>query len=419
MKITLPQVGESVTEAIIERWLKQVGDRVEKYEPLVEVVTDKVSMEIPSPADGIVTEILAPAGRTVPMGAVIAEIEAESDAAQEPGLDDSPLEHAQIAPQPMDRIGTLDKAATNVGPTGSGGPITTGVDPDQPAHRPRFSPAVMRLAELHGIDLDRVVGTGLNGRVTRKDVQMFIEATAFPDEPSSSAPSDDERVILPPVRRMIAENMVRSASQIPEAWLSMEVDVTNIVIARERIKGEFQRREGVRFTPLAFMLEAVAEALKANPLCNSTWDGDAIVLKKQIDIGIAVAAPKGLIVPVIRDADRLSVSGLARAIDYLARKARQNDLDIADVQGGTFTVNNTGALGSVAGKGIINYPQAAILNTESIVKRPVIVGDAIAIRSMMNLCLTFDHRILDGAEAGAFVADIKRRLESTAPDLEI
>lgn len=419
MKITLPQVGESVTEAIIERWLKQVGDRVEKYEPLVEVVTDKVSMEVPSAADGTLTEILAPAGQTVPMGAVIAEVEVENEADQAPGLDDSATEWSKPTPQLIDRIGALDKAAANVGPTGSGGPVTTGLKPDQPTTRPRFSPAVMRLAELHGVDLDRVVGTGLNGRVTRKDVQTFIDAAAIPNEPSSAAPSEDERVLLTPVRRMIAENMVRSASEIPEAWLSMEVDVTNIMVARERNKDEFQRREGVPLTPLAFMLEAVAQALKSNPLCNSTWDGVAIVLKKRINIGVAVAAPKGLIVPVIRDADRLSVPGLARAIDDLARKARQDSLGVADVQGGTFTVNNTGALGSVAGKGIINYPQAAILNTESIVKRPVIVDDAIAIRSMMNLCLTFDHRILDGAEAGAFVADMKRRLESTDPSLEI
>ncbi len=417
MKIELPHVGESVTEAIIDRWLKEVGDRVEKYEPLAEVVTDKVSMEMPCPVDGVVTSILVDAGSTVPMGTVIAEIEVEGE---EPTVTGAPtqqqLGHTQ---KPIDRIGTLVKDATNVGPTGSGGPITTGIESDEPEPRARYSPAVLRLAEIHNVDLAQITGTGINGRISRKDVQAYIDSQATSSAPSPSTSDEDERVPLTAVRRMIAENMVRSTTEIPEAWLTMEVDMTNVMAVRERVKDDFERREGVRLTPLAFALKAVAEALKANPLANSTWDKDAILLKKQINVGIAIATSKGLLVPVIHNADQVGVPELAKSIDSLAVKARQSKLDVTDVQGGTFTVNNTGALGSVMGKGIINHPQAAILNTEGIVKRPVVIGDAVAIRSMMNICLTFDHRIIDGAEAGAFVGDVKRGLEAVQPDDEV
>ena len=413
MRITLPHVGESVTEAVIERWLKQVGDRVEKYEPLAEVVTDKVSMEMPSPVDGVLTGILVDAGQIIAMGTEIAEIATERD---EPApTEDTAPQQVSSPPQAMNRIGTLLKDATNVGPTGSGGPITTGVEPSSPPTGARYSPAVLRLAELHNVDLALVSGSGHNGRVTRKDVQAYIDTSKTAADPSPVPSGDDERVPLTAIRRMIAENMTRSVSQIPEAWSSMEVDMTNVMAAREPAKDDFERREGARLTPLAFALKAVAESLRANPIVNSTWADDAIVLKGRVNLGVAIATERGLLVPVIPDTDRLGIAELAKAVDVLAGKARESRLDVADVQGGTFTVNNTGALGSVMGKGIINHPQAAILNTEAIVKRPVIIGDAIAIRSMMNICLTFDHRIMDGREAGAFLADVKRRLEGVDP----
>ena len=415
MRITLPHVGESVTEAVIERWLKQVGDRVEKYEPLAEVVTDKVSMEMPSPVEGVLTDILVDPGQTIPMGTEIAEIETDEAAPTETA---SPPQ-VSSPPQPMDRIGTLVKDATNVGPTGSGGPITTGVESNSPPAGARFSPAVLRLAELHNVDLSLVSGTGHSGRITRKDVQAHIDSSKTLASPGPERTSEDERVPLTAIRRMIAENMKRSVSEIPEAWSSMEVDMTNAMAARERAKDDFERKQSARLTPLAFALNAVAESLRANPIVNSTWAEDAIILKGRINLGVAIATERGLLVPIIPDADRLSVAELAKAIDNLASKARENRLDIGDVQGGTFTVNNTGALGSVTGKGIINHPQAAILNTESIVKRPVIIGDAIAIRSMMNICLTFDHRIMDGREAGAFLANVKQRLESVDPSVDI
>lgn len=411
MKIELPHVGESVTEGIIGRWLVSPGDRVEKYDPLVEVITDKVSMEMPSPAAGTVSKILAQEGETVPMGAPIAEMEVEGEQVQEVPTQAA----AAVEPQTIDRLGVLVEGAP-VGPTGSGGVAVSGPTDGSPAPRQRYSPAVRRLAEQHGVDLALISGTGVGGRVTRADVQAHIDAGA----PATDSPKpDEERVPLTPIRRMIAQNMVRSSTEIPQAWSSVEVDVTGMVALRESAKNEFREREGVNLTYLAFMLSAVAAALKENPLLNSSWGGDAIILKRRIDIGMAVAAPQGLVVPVIRHADSLAVAELAKEIDRLSEKARAGKLDLEDVTDGTFTVNNTGVLGSVVSRALVNPPQAAILTTEAIVKRPVVIDDAIAIRSMMNIGLTFDHRIIDGAEAGAFASSVKRLLEEVGPDTRV
>ena len=458
MIIELPQVGESVTEGTITQWLKQVGDRVEKYDVIAEVLTDKVSMELPAPAAGILTEILVEEGQTIPMGAPIAAIRTESEAETDSQPVDRQSAAAPAQPPPsenIDRTGVLLKDVAPVGPTGSGAlesaaasqaaePPPSVAKPD--GKRRRYSPAVTRLAEQHGVDLAQVSGTGINGRITRKDVLAFIETAAQPQTvPIAAAPAishaadtptampadvdtaavspagcaDEERVPLSAVRRMIAANMARSASEIPAAWSITEVDVSGLVRRREAVKDAFRQREGVNITYLAFVVKAVAQSLKENPLLNSSWDGAAILLKKRVNIGIAVAAPDGLVVPVIRDADTLSVAGLAKRVADLTQRARQGRLTVEDVQFGTFTLNNTGALGSAASQPIINHPQAAILTTEAIVKRPVVVGDAIAIRSMMNICLTFDHRIMDGAEASAFTNAIKRRLEAIADDTGI
>ena len=422
MKIELPHVGESVTEGIICRWLKSVGDPVEKYDPLVEVVTDKVNMEMPSPVSGVLTSILVEEGQTVPMGAVIAEIQVEGEEAQSP-LADAPPQAPVSAPEPevIGTTGVLMKDVAPFGPTGSGPPISA--PPDQ-RRRQRYSPAVQRLAAEHEVDLAQVAGTGMGGRVTRKDVENFVESrteqrSEEPAEPPLAVTPDEERVPLSPIRRMIADNMVKSATQIPQAWSTVEVDVTGLVQRRESAKADFQIKEGVNLTYLPFVLKAVAEALTEHPLLNSSWRGDAIIIKRRINIGVAVAAPDGLVVPVIHDTDSLSVAGLAKASDALTDRARQGKLALEDVQGGTFTCNNTGVLGSVVSHPLVNHPQAAILTTEAIVKRPVVVGDAIAIRSMMNVCLTFDHRILDGAEASAFIAAVKMRLEAIGPDTAI
>ena len=419
MIIELPQVGESVTEGVIGKWLKSVGERVERFDPLVEVVTDKVNMEMPSPVSGTLTAVLASEGETVPMGAPIAEMAVEGETA---ALRQARDERAESP----NRIGTLLKDVAPVGPTGSGGPISAD-PPERPARssgRRRYSPAVLRLAEERDVDLDKIEGTGLGGRVTLKDVRRFIELAAAVEEPEDGGPealrtptdTDEERALLTPVRRMIAENMVRSATEIPQAWTLIEVDVSGLVARRQAIRDDFREREGMNITYLPFVMKAVAESLKENPLLNSSWDGDAILYKRRINIGIAAAAPDGLVVPVVHDADAMSIAGLARKIDDLTARARRGQLRLEDVQGGTFTLNNTGVLGSVVSQPLVNFPQAAILTTEAIVKRPVVVGDGIAIRSMMNLCMSFDHRIMDGAEASAFINAVKRRLEAVGPE---
>lgn len=426
MIIELPQVGESVTEGVIGKWLKAIGERVERYDPLVEVVTDKVNMEMPSPVAGTLTAVLVSEGDTVPMGAPIAEMSVDGETPVA-APSDVPDEETPPATQPAaDRIGTLLKDVAPVGPTGSGGPISSDATHRQNRQRSRrrYSPAVLRLAEERGVDLDPIEGTGLGGRVTLKDVRGFIERSESVVEPTGQTPGiqpvrldkEEERIPLTPVRRMIAANMVRSATEIPQAWTLVEVDVSGLVVRRQAIRDDFREREGVNITYLPFVMKAVAESLKENPLLNSSWDGDAILYKRRISIGIAAAAPDGLVVPVVHDADTMSIAGLARRIDDLTTRARRGQLNLEDVQGGTFTLNNTGVLGSVLSQPLVNFPQAAILTTEAIVKRPVVVGDGIAIRSMMNLCMSFDHRIMDGAEASAFINSVKRRLEAIGPD---
>lgn len=478
--IELPQVGESVVEGTIGKWLKQPGDPIARYEPLVEVVTDKVTMEVPSPVDGALLKILAAEGETVPMGAPIAEVETAGGVAaavepaaaaaapaaslpETPPAANPPTPAAPAAaaagtvaaadpPTPAaGRIGYLNTAATMVGPTGGGaGDTSTPETPPMPAaaepttrpssidpaattgpsataaelaapNTPRLSPAVRRLAREHSIDLSRIAGTGIGGRITRDDVLQYLESApaAMADQAAAateSADAEETWIALTPVRRMIAAAMVRSVSQIPHAWSATEVDVTNLVAARNALRPAFQQREGIALTYLPFVLRALTAALRDNPTFNAAWGDDHIILKRRLNIGLAVAAPTGLVVPVIPDADRLSLSGLAHAVADLTRRARQGQLTLADVQGGTFTLNNTGALGSTVSQPIINHPQAAILTTEAIQKRPVAINDAIAIRSMMNLCLSFDHRINDGAEAGAFIQAVKTRLEALNPD---
>jgi 2-oxoisovalerate dehydrogenase E2 component (dihydrolipoyl transacylase) len=422
---------------------------------LVEVVTDKVTMELPSPVAGSLVRILAQEGQTVAMGAPIAEVETAGAAE---GAPPAPVPvPAQPAPAAAaglaSTIGYMVKDARPVGPTG-GGPTTEGNgQPLMPAAPPapeepgapqapvsppeaapsgaavRLSPAVRRLAQEHHVDLAQVQGTGLGGRITRDDVLRYLERPQPPAAPAPApaplgaavpgAPADEEYVPLTPVRRMIAEAMVRSASQIPHAWSAVEADVTALVALRTGARAAFEAREGVELTYLPFVIKAVVEALKEHPTLNATWGGDKIVLKRRINLGIAVAAPHGLVVPVVHDADRRSIAGLARAARDLTQRARMNKLTLEDVHGGTFTLNNTGALGSVMSKPIINYPQAAILTFEAIQKRAVVRDDAIAIRSMMNLCLSFDHRINDGAQAGGFLQAVKRRLEAMGPDTAI
>ena len=470
--IELPHVGESVVEGTIGKWLKQPGDHVERYDPLVEVVTDKVTMEVPSPVAGELLRIIAQEGETVPMGAPIAEVETQggqptasstptatvsAPAPTAPAAPAPPPVREAVAPSPVPVAYLID--AQPVGPTGGSAvearaeaeepepaatPTATAVrietaDPTPAAQRAngqkgpnRLSPAVRRLAREHSIDVDKIVGTGMGGRVTRNDVLAYLEAGAAAVPPTPAAPAttpaaapittvgaDEERVPLTPIRRMIADAMARSVREIPHAWSMVEVDISNLVALRNRERDAFRQREGINLTYLPFALKAVAGALKDNPTLNASWSEDHIVLKRRINLGIAVAAPAGLVVPVIHNADRLSIAGLAHAVDELSGRARAGTLRLEDVQNGTFTVNNTGALGSVLGGPIINHPQAAIMTTEAAEQRPVVINDAIAIRWMMNLCMSFDHRINDGAEAGAFLQSVKSRLETFDGDTPI
>ena len=442
MKIELPQVGESVTEGIIGKWLVAVGDKVEKYDPLVEVVTDKVAMELPSPVSGTLREIIALEGETIPMGGLIADIESENEETA-PTTAEEKQPDLEAHSKPGKEIGTtgiLLKDVAPVGPTGSGGIIDStssegDIDRDQDrGNRVIYSPAVMRLAEIHDVNLEIVTGTGRNGRVTKKDLQNFIDSgktsldskNVDQDDKKSantdSVPTEgtysnvlgnnEEKITLSPVRKIIASNMVKSATLIPQAGSLVEVDVNGLVELRNKVKDDFQKREKVNLTYLPFVLKAVSESLKEIPLLNSSWNENSIILKHQINLGIAVAAPDGLVVPVIENADALSISGLAHKLDDLTTRAREGKLTVSDVQSGTFTVNNTGALGSIASQPLVNYPQAGIITTEAIVKRPVVVNDAIAIRSIMNICLSFDHRIIDGEQASGFNRSVKDRLES-------
>ncbi|SHS80760.1 Putative dihydrolipoamide acyltransferase component [Mycobacteroides abscessus subsp. abscessus] len=411
-QIKMPQLGESVTEGTISKWLVSVGDTVNKYDPLAEVMTDKVNAEVPSSFSGKIVELIANEGDTLEVGAIICTIEVEGDnRKQEESVDSKPSN--------MEVLKTEVSDAPN---------------------KARYSPAVLKLSAEHGIDLTQVSGSGAGGRITRKDLQAIIESGAIPTPqekaeavPTAPAPKAVEKAAPAPmdvpvtagdieipvtgVRKAIAANMLRSKHEAPHAWTMVEVDVTNLVAYRNSIKSEFKAKEGFNLTFFAFFVKAVAQALKEFPQMNSMWAGDKIIQKKDINISIAVATEDALYVPVIKHADEKTIKGIAREITELASKVRAGKLTSTDMQGGTFTVNNTGSFGSVQSMGIINYPQAAILQVESIVKRPVVMnGGMIAVRDMVNLCLSLDHRVLDGLVCGRFLKRVKDILEATTKE---
>lgn len=419
-QIKMPQLGESVTEGTISKWLVAVGDKVKKYDPIAEVMTDKVNAEVPSSFSGIITDILAEEGVTLSVGEIICHIEVEGQKAST---------ETEIGTK-SDRKETVENQATTL--------------VDQP-NKKRYSPAVLRIAQDHNIDLEQVNGTGAGGRITRKDLLQLIESGSMPligEENNKTEPNGERLISQPPVeldqkqpqatpssvagdieipvtgvRKAIAANMVRSKHEAPHAWMMMEVDVTNLVDYRNSVKADFKQKEGFNLTFFAFFVKAVAQALKEYPQINSMWAGDKIIQKKDINLSIAVATEDSLFVPVIKAADEKTIKGIAREITELAIKVRSGKLTSADMQGGTFTVNNTGSFGSVQSMGIINYPQAAILQVESIVKRPVVMaGGMIAVRDMVNLCLSLDHRVLDGLICGRFLKRVKEILENISKE---
>ncbi|MBU0904560.1 MAG: 2-oxo acid dehydrogenase subunit E2 [Firmicutes bacterium] len=421
-QIKMPQLGESVTEGTIEKWLVQPGDKVNKYDSLAEVNTDKVTAEIPSSFTGVIKELIATEGETLAVGAVVCTIETEGGASTEESTpEDAPAEKETAAEMPA---AESKKTAAPV--------------QREKGSKARYSPAVLKLAQENDIDLTLVEGTGNEGRITRKDLQAIIESgniptakaeqaapqqetVSAPAQPAASKPAaanvpvaeGDIEIPVTGIRKAIAANMLRSKHEAPHAWTMIEVDVTNLVQYRDSIKNEFKKKEGFNVTYFAFFVKAVSQALKEFPMMNSMWAGDKIVQKKDINISIAVATEDALYVPVINNADEKTIKGIGREVNELAAKVRAGKLKSDEMQGGTFTVNNTGSFGSIQSMGIINYPQAAILQVESIVKRPVIMaGGMIAPRDMVNLCLSLDHRVLDGLVCGRFLARVKEILEN-------
>ncbi|MUK87189.1 2-oxo acid dehydrogenase subunit E2 [Ornithinibacillus sp. L9] len=417
-KINMPQLGESVTEGTISSWLVSVGDHVNKYDPIAEVMTDKVNAEVPSSFTGTIKELVAQEGDTIAVGELMCYIDTEGGATE-----------AEVSPTPNEKE---EDSAVEEGPK------------DQ-SMKKRYSPAVLRMAQENNIDLELVNGTGRGGRITRKDMEKIIASGNIPTPQKSEAPVETKSVADEPntepttprkevqsqpavaqagdieipvtgVRKAIAQNMVRSKTEIPHAWMTVEVDVTDLVTYRNQMKDEFKKTEGYSLTFFAFFVKAVAQALKEYPQLNSMWAGDKIIQKKDINLSIAVAKDQELFVPVIKHADEKTIKGIARDISDLANKARSGKLTSEDMQGGTFTVNNTGSFGSIHSMGVINYPQAAILQVESIVKRPVIINDMFAARDMVNLSLSLDHRILDGLVCGQFLARVKEILENMNKD---
>ncbi|HLR62464.1 MAG TPA: dihydrolipoamide acetyltransferase family protein [Lentibacillus sp.] len=414
-KINMPQLGESVTEGTISSWLVGAGDKVNKYDPIAEVMTDKVNAEVPSSFSGVIKELAAQEGDTIQVGELMCYIDAEGGTSGDESKTSDQTEKKQNASAAREEDASSDHSM-----------------------KKRYSPAVMRLAQENDIDLQQVNGSGRGGRITRKDIEKMIASgdkptpaipesetealqpkSPHPEQPTGAehqAQAGDIEIPVTGVRKAIAQNMVKSTQEIPHAWMAVEADVTELVSYRNKVKDEFKQNEGYSLTFFAFFVKAVARALKEFPQLNSTWAGDKIIQHKDINLSIAVAKDNELFVPVIKNADEKSIKGIARDIHDLAMRARSGKLTSEDMQGGTFTVNNTGSFGSVQSMGVINHPQAAILQVESIVKRPVIINDMFAARDMVNLCLSLDHRVLDGLIVGQFLARVKEIVENTNGD---
>ena len=402
--VAMPQMGESIAEGTITRWMKSVGDTVDRDEPIFEISTDKVDAEIPSPAAGTLVEIRNQEGETVPINEVVAVIETDASA-------------AASAPAPAEKTAAPEAPAP--------APARVAADPAAPADRARFvSPVVRRIADEHGIDPARVPGTGSGGRVTKKDILKFIESGAAAAAPAPAAPrvgpapvafGSGANVVREPMtvmRKKIAEHMVESRRTSAHVQSVFEVDMTHCSKLRAKHKQAYVDRHGVKLSYMAFVIKAVCDGLRDWPILNSSVDGDDILYKKDLNIGIAVALDWGLIVPVLHNADHLSIAGLSAGVQDLATRARGKQLKPEEVSGGTFTLTNPGQFGGLFGLPVINQPQVAILGLGGIKKRPVVINDAIAIRSMMYLSMSYDHRVVDGAVADQFLAQVVQALES-------
>ncbi len=494
--IKMPQLGESVTEGTIERWLVKEGDTVEQYDPLFEVVTDKVNAEVPAEVAGTITKIMIGDGETVAVGTPLAEIDADGAGAAEgaaapseaaaslppaeapPAADASPDAAPAVAVEPTPAAAAEQQQAAPAGEAEAppAPPAEASPAPQTPpalaaaATAPpapptdgsmRMTPAVRRLVREHNLDVARITGTGSDRRVTREDVLQAVAQAGQPAAPAATpaaapaptmavpsagtppaaapappaaapapvspppppspmAAGGDTEIALSQMRKGIAAKMTQVKQTVPHAYTVIEVDMGNVVRWREANQAAYKAREGIGISYVAAVIKAVTETLRQHPTLNAQFAGDKILLKQRMNIGIAVAIDNGLIVPVIHDADQLSLSGVNRKVQDLAARARTNKLKLDEIQGGTFTVNNTGWFGSVSSMPIINAPEVAILSMEAIVKRTRVIevegSDVIAIRPMMNVTCSFDHRVLDGALVGFFLADVRKRLEAWGID---
>jgi 2-oxoglutarate dehydrogenase E2 component (dihydrolipoamide succinyltransferase) len=430
--VTLPALGESVTEGTVTRWLKQVGEEVRADEPLLEVSTDKVDTEIPSPASGTLLEIKVAEDETVEVGTELAVI---GSADSSDGLPQAPADQAQAAEQaeptaPAEQTPAAQAPAEQAAPAAQAPP---GAERPSGDGSPYVTPLVRKLAAEHSVDLAGLTGTGVGGRIRKQDVLAAAEqaqqaaaqpapAAAAPAPPSAAAPAASalrgKTEKMSRLRATIARRMVESLQVSAQLTTIVEVDVTAIARLRQRAKAGFEAREGVKLSFLPFFAKAAVEALKAHPNVNATIDTDKgeITYFDAEHLGVAVDTERGLLVPVIRDAGDLSIAGLARKIADLADRTRNNKIMPDELSGGTFTLTNTGSRGALFDTPIINQPQVGILGTGTVVKRPVVItdetgADSIAIRSMAYLSLTYDHRLVDGADAARFLATIKQRLE--------
>ncbi len=415
--VVMPQMGESIAEGTITRWMKQVGDTVGRDEPLFEISTDKVDAEIPSPAAGRLIEIRNAVGETVPINQVVAILETDATAA----VSATPAASADPVAAPAPK-----QAPAAAAPVPAKAPSS---EPAAPRGEGTFvSPVVRKIATEHGIDPERVPGTGAGGRVTKKDILDFVAkggATAAPaakaaTAAAAAAPAPSitfapgvriERQPMSAMRKKIAEHMIESRRISAHVNSVFEVDMTRVVKMREKYKAVYEQRHGTKLTMTPFFVKVACDGLRAWPVINASVDGNDIVYKKDLNIGVAVALDWGLIVPVVKNADELSIAGLTKKINDLAERARGKKLLPDEVQGGTFTITNPGIFGGVFGLPIISQPQVAIMGIGGIEKRPVVVDDAIAIRSMMYLSMSYDHRVVDGAVADQFLAMVKKGLQ--------
>jgi 2-oxoisovalerate dehydrogenase E2 component (dihydrolipoyl transacylase) len=415
-RVVMPQLGESVHEGTISRWLVKPGDKVVEFEPLLEVDTDKVSAEVPSPVTGVLREILAKEGQTVQAGAEIAVVETGDGAGPPTPSAQAPQQEAPAAAPPA-----AAPAAVPSPPRGEGQGEGREVNPADPH---RFSPGVQMAASELKVDLSKVAGTGMGGRVTKKDVQDFAArstAAAPPAAPAAPTPAaeGDQVVQLTRVRRLIAENMTRSKQTIPHAWQTQEVDMSGVVANRAANKASFQKQEGFSLTYLPYVMAATISSLREHPEVNATFNETELILHRDINLGISVGMEDTLLVPVVRKADSLSIAGLGRAVNDLATRARNKQLKADELSGGTFTVNNSGTFGTLFSYSVINPGQAGILTMEAIVDRPVAVGGMIGIKPLMYLCFSFDHRVLDGLQAARFLTSCRKWLEAVTVETPV